>query len=256
MKRANIPVAILCGGKGRRLRSVSAGIPKPMLDVGGRPFLDLLIASMSSFGFRHFILLAGYKAEWIRRYYQRPMPSGITVRVVAEPAALGTGGAIKHLMRLTDAKTLFVLNGDSFCRFNPLRMLAAHYRQRAVISILLRKVAHPGEYGGVALDQSLRVRKFQEKSLCAAHSWVNAGVYIFSRRIAGRMPAKKSFSLENDFFPQMVNERMCGFPCRGYFIDIGTPLRLAQARRYFFRYRVGKLPGHKVTKSPSHEVTN
>ena len=75
----DVDVLILCGGKGERLREITKSVPKPMVKIGQRPFLDIIITYLSNFGFRRFILGVGYKARIIENYYLKNRKKGLKI---------------------------------------------------------------------------------------------------------------------------------------------------------------------------------
>lgn len=227
-----IDVFILAGGSGKRLRAISRNKPKPMMEIGGRPFLDLILDYMAHFGFRRFILGTGYKADMIKKYYTRNKKPGLNILFSREASALDTGGAVKNARGKIRSRYFFVLNGDSFCKFNPSDFINFHNKNRAIVSILLGKASDGREYGEVGLEKSSRIKSFNEKTAKAKKCLVNAGVYIFDRRAFSLMPRGKKFSLERDFFPSLAGERIFGYPRSEFLIDIGTPERYIKAKKY------------------------
>ena len=228
----DIDVFILCGGLGKRLRAVSRNKPKPMVEIGGRPFLDKILDNMADLGFRRFIFGTGHKADVIKKYYSRNKKPGLNIIFSRERFPLDTGGAVKNARDKIKSRYFFVLNGDSYCKFNPLDFIDFHNKNKAVVSILLEKVSDGSEYGEVGLDESLRIKSFNEKTGTAKKCLVNAGVYIFDRQAFGLMPRMKRFSLERDFFPSLIGGRIYGYPKSSFLIDIGTPQRYIKAKKY------------------------
>src|SRR5258708_13474815 len=116
MRRA----VILAGGLGTRLGERTRSVPKPMLDVGGRPFLDTLIDEMARYdAFDEILLLAGHRAEIIQARYDGKTRGRARVAVALEQEPLGTAGALVHAADLLRERFL-LLNGDSFFDFNLL----------------------------------------------------------------------------------------------------------------------------------------
>jgi len=229
----DVDVLILCGGLGKRLRKVSGCVvPKPMVRVAGKPFLDILLGYFSSFGFRRFILGVGYRQEHIRNYY-RLCPKGIDISFSDEKTPLGTGGAVKNARTFIKSKTFFVVNGDSFCDFDPIKFLKFHRENKSLVSILLTKSSAARDYGQIIMNGKQRILVFNEKNRNAKNCFVNAGVYLFERKVYNFMAKEDIFSLEYDFFPKMAGKRIFGFPSPGYFIDIGTPEKYLKAKKYF-----------------------
>ena len=160
----NTDVYILCGGFGKRLKSITKNSPKPMVKIGEKPFLDIIIDYMAGFGFRCFILGLGYKAEVFKKYYRDFKRKDLEIKFCEERTPLGTGGAVKKAKSLIKSNPFLVLNGDSFCKFNPLNFLKFHKKKKAIVSILLRKVLSGADYGRVKLDKAGRITDFNEKN--------------------------------------------------------------------------------------------
>lgn len=230
-----IDIVILCGGLGLRLKKIVKDIPKPMVKVGDNSFLNIIIDNMVNFGFRRFILCTGYKGEIIRRYYRNNKKKGVDILFSHETELLGTGGAVKKAKRLIKSNPFFVMNGDTFSEFSAFNLLKFHKRKEALISMVLTKSSSSRDYGEIKLDKSLKIICFIEKNKSAEKKLVNAGVYIFSKKVFDYMPRKRKFSLERDFFPRMIDNKFYGYIIKGTFIDIGTPERYEKAKN-IFRY--------------------
>jgi D-glycero-alpha-D-manno-heptose 1-phosphate guanylyltransferase len=233
MLTKDIDVFILCGGRGRRLRTVTRSGPKPMAKVGHTHFLDLILNYFIAFGFHRFILGTGYKAGVIEGYYHKNRRPGINIIFSHEDKPLDTGGALKKAKELIRSNPFFVLNGDSLSKFNPQAFLDFHRRNNSRISILLKRVVTAEDYGKIQLGSRMRIVSFSEKQTKARNCFVNAGVYLFDKGVFKLMPKKQKFSLEKDFFPKLAGKEIFGYPFRGFFIDIGTPERHKRANRYF-----------------------
>ena len=232
-KLAGIDTVILCGGLGTRLREVAKNLPKPMVDINGQPFLDLIIRDASEFGLQKFILCAGYKSEVIGDYYKQKNDR-LEYVLSEEDAPLGTGGAIVKARRLIASKIFLVLNGDSICRIDLKQFLAFHLEKKAQVSIALTSVDDPQDYGSVSLNENHAIMGFNEKaSVPPGAGWVNAGIYIFNREALNAFPQGKNLSLEYDVFPSFVGEGLYGYASAARLFDIGTPQRLDILKEYF-----------------------
>jgi D,D-heptose 1,7-bisphosphate phosphatase len=216
---------ILVGGLGTRLGERTKDTPKPMLPVGGRPFLDTLIDELTRYdAFDEILLLAGHKAESIQARYNGTIRGRARVAVSLEQARLGTAGALVHAADLLQDRFL-LLNGDSFFDFNILDLVAR--ARSGLVQMALRADVVGDRFGRVVVEGD-RVSAFIAPGQGATGP-VNAGVYVIDRSIlAGidRLPA----SLEQDVFPVLAaNGAMRGTSYRGYFIDIGIPDDFARA---------------------------
>ncbi len=228
-----IDVYILCGGLGKRLKGVSENKPKPMVEIGEQPFLNIVITYLANLGFKRFILGIGYKSDTFSKYYCNFRKRDLKIEFSKEKTPLGTGGAVKKAKDLIKSDSFLVLNGDSFCEFDPLDFLNFHNKKKAIVSILLKKVKNAADYGNIKLDKVGRIINFNEKDRSAKNCLINAGVYIFDKKAFTLMPRKRAFSLERDFFHSLPGKKCFGYTKSGFFIDIGTPERYFKAREIF-----------------------
>ena len=232
---AGIDVLILCGGKGSRLKKISKEIPKPMVRIGQRVFLDILIDYLGKLGFKRFILGLGYQAHFIKKYYQEHSKPGREIVFSQEKHPLGTGGAVKAAKRLIKSDCFFVLNGDSFSEFNAGSFIKFYKQKKSSALILLKKAKNSQDYGAVTIDRESKVTCYSEKNSGINSKFINGGVYLFSKNIFSQMPKRAEFSLEYDFFPQMIGKGLYGCKQSGFFIDIGIPERYFTAQKHFLK---------------------
>jgi len=114
---ARMQVVILAGGLGVRLRPITTKIPKPMADVKGKPFLHYLLEYIKSFGYKKFLILAGYLGEIIEDYFGTGHTRGININYSYDKELLGTGGALKNAENRLD-NDFFLVNGDTFLKID------------------------------------------------------------------------------------------------------------------------------------------
>jgi D-glycero-D-manno-heptose 1,7-bisphosphate phosphatase len=216
---------ILVGGLGTRLGERTKTTPKPMLPVGGRPFLDTLIDEIARYdALDEILLLAGHKAESILARYDGTVWGRARLAVSLEQAPLGTAGALVHAAGRLQERFL-LLNGDSFFDFNILDLAAR--AKSSLVHMALRADVVGDRFGRVVLDGD-RVRSFIAPGQGATGP-VNAGVYVVARGILARVGGLPA-SLEQDVFPALAADgAMTGTSYRGYFIDIGIPEDFARA---------------------------
>lgn len=228
-KPINVDVVILCGGKGARLRKITKGIPKPMVKMGDRPFLGILIDYLSGFGIKRFILATGYRGKVIKDYFRRHKKKGLRILISPEKNFLGTGGALKNAKRLIHSDPFIVLNGDSIFRFDPADLLDFHRDKGSLISMVITRLYEDKDAGMVKINRASRITRFLEKQEFSSSGYKNCGLYVCGRKILDRLPFRREFSLENDFFPKIVNNKFYGYIINEPFIDIGTPARYKKA---------------------------
>jgi D,D-heptose 1,7-bisphosphate phosphatase len=245
--------AVLAGGLGSRLGTLTATYPKPLLMRGGRPFVTWLLRELSRFGVTEFLLLTGHLSEEIERAIpamQAMLPRRVKISVSREPVRAGTGGAVFHAQEKLRERFL-LCNGDSLFDANLSSLLAAAVDDgpEVIGRILLRRLADASRSGVVTLEGD-RVTTFQARPGNPAPGTpgiINAGVYAFDRRLVERL--RPVCSLEADILPVLAAEgALRGTLTEGYFRDIGTPddfdraddeLRALRGRRALFLDRDG-----------------
>ncbi|MCH9609798.1 MAG: D-glycero-alpha-D-manno-heptose 1-phosphate guanylyltransferase [Chlamydiales bacterium] len=211
---------VLAGGLGTRLRKVIHSTPKPLAPINGRPFLDLLLDQIATFPeIKRVILATGFLAEQISSYYKgKSYPFSLHFSQEASP--LGTGGALRHALSLVESSDYFVFNGDSFLEVDFEGMKRRHQECKADITIACRWVEDISPYGEIELNGEGKILTFREKSPLQKEGLINGGIYLISRSLP--LLNQDVFSLENDFFPTLLNKEAFGYPTSGKFIDIGT----------------------------------
>jgi D,D-heptose 1,7-bisphosphate phosphatase len=225
---APLQAVILVGGRGTRLGAATDDCPKPLIPVGGRPFLDYLIANLIRHGFRDILLLAGYRAEQLRTLEARSAEFGCRIECLVEPSPAGTAGALVNA-RERLAPQFLLLNGDSILDVNYLDLcMPERDASRAIGVIALRRLVDTGRYGRVELNGD-RVTAFAEKS-ASGPGLINGGIYWLDKSVLDWIAGTPS-SLEADVFPQLARQGLLrGKPYDGFFIDIGVPEDLARAQ--------------------------
>ncbi len=222
---------ILVGGKGSRLGALTKETPKPLLPVGGRPFLSYLIQEAARHNFRRVLLLAGFKAEAFApelTTLREAAPDAIDLTVLVEPEQLGTGGALRFAADHLDEQFL-LFNGDSFFDINLLDLTAQPMGTGGLGRLALKRQQDVSRYGAVELDGEY-VRKFLEKNPAGGAGLINGGVYWLSRAVLDHI-ATGFVSLETDVLPKLASDgRLFGTAYDRFMLDIGLPDTLEQAQ--------------------------
>ena len=218
----------LVGGLGSRLRALTGDTAKPILDVGGRPFLDHLLDEASRHGLKRALLLCGYRAGDLVASYEGRSIRGMTIETAVESQPAGTAGALALAAdRLDD--WFFLVNGDSIFDFNWLRLLPPGDSTPGCWVRMALAGGVTGERYGRVVVEGARVREFTPAG--SFDRPINAGVYLMGKSILSRIgPAP--CSLERDVLPALARDGLVeGVVVDAPFIDIGTPDDFARAQQ-------------------------
>lgn len=237
---AGTEAVLLVGGRGTRLRPLTVNTPKPMVPAAGVPFLSHQLARLRAAGIEHVVMATSYLAEVFEPYFGDGADFGLRLEYVTEEEPLGTGGAIRNVAGVLapePERAVVVLNGDVLSGHDLTTQLADFERPRggrAVdVSLHLVEVEDARAFGCVPTDASGRVQAFVEKSEDPVSRQVNAGCYVFRRRVVEAIPAGRVVSVERETFPGLVDAGalVVGWVEAAYWRDVGTPPSLVAASR-------------------------
>ena len=223
---------LLVGGMGTRLMPLTSKIPKPMLQVAGVPFTEHQIRKAAQAGISEIVLATSYKAELFEPYFGDGAKFGIKIKYAVEESALGTGGGIRNAAALLDdCDQVVIFNGDVLSGHDLAAQIQSHINNRADVTLYLTKVEDARAYGCVELLADNQVKSFLEKMENPVSNMINAGCYIFNRKVIDQIPANQVVSVERDTFPSFLSSgvKVYGYLDNSYWLDIGNPQALVKA---------------------------
>jgi mannose-1-phosphate guanylyltransferase len=223
---------LLVGGMGTRLMPLTSKTPKPMLQVAGVPFTEHQIRKAAQAGITEIVLATSYKAELFEPYFGNREKFGIKIKYAVEKTALGTGGGIRNAAALLDdCDQVVIFNGDVLSGHDLAAQIQFHVNNKADVTLYLTKVADARAYGCVELSADSQVKSFLEKMENPVSDLINAGCYIFNRKVIDQIPANQVISVERDTFPNLLSSgvKVCGYLDNSYWLDIGNPAALVKA---------------------------
>ena len=227
---SKIPVLILAGGLGTRLKSVIADKPKALAPIMGKPFLEIQIELLKDQGATHFVLCVGYLSQQISETFGDGSKFGVRIDYSEERDQLrGTAGAIKLAEPFIKDRAL-VLNGDTYLDFDHNELVARHLAEikfGAKATCTLAKLENASRFGTVILDEHDHyVAGFLEKNANNhGPAWLNAGAYMLERSFVEAIAPDKIVSLEREVFPNLIAKggKIAATLSSSPFYDIGTP---------------------------------
>ena len=176
----------IAGGRGERLRPLTDNLPKPMVEINGKPIIGYQVDWMRAQGVTDVVFLTGYMGEVIQDYFGDGSEYGITAHYSMEKTPLGRGGALKQGLHLVpkDVDKVLVANGDIITN-QPLEPLEKLHRESGAAGTMML-VPYPSQYGVVESNDQNVVTNFIEKGILPF--WINGGVYLFDRQIESMLP--------------------------------------------------------------------
>lgn len=222
---------ILAGGLGTRLGEITQNIPKPMVPVGDKPFLEWLMRHLAQQGITHFVLCIGYLAEKIKNHFEDGSAFGWKIDYSVEKELLGTGGALQKAFPLLHENFL-VISGDNFLEFNYHDFFQKFLMRKATGMLCCWPNDPPLFKSNVQLDiSSSRILSYDFHS-DSRKNFVDVGVKLFNKKLIDYFPDEQKFSLEIDVLPQIVKDRgLYGYPVEHPPLDVGTLEGLETVRK-------------------------
>lgn len=220
---------LLVGGRGTRLAPITSEIPKPMLPVACKPVTEHQILAAQRAGITTLVLATSYLSEVFIPYFGDGSKWGIDLRYAVEKEPLGTGGAIAnaaaHLDKGASDEAVVIFNGDVLSQHNLAAQIELHKKSSADVTLHLIQVEDARAFGCVPTTADGRVEAFLEKMENPVTDWINAGCYIFTRKVIDSIPRDTVVSVERETFPQLINEerRVFAYKEAAYWLDIGNP---------------------------------
>lgn len=231
---ANVTAVILAGGFGTRIRHLFPDLPKPMIPVCGRPFVEWVARYLQRQGVGEIIFSTGHLGEIIENHFAKNPVAGLRVQSVRETEPLGTAGGFLNAIagQKKPPAAWLVLNGDSMV-FADLKAAAEPLARSDVDGAVVGvNMADASRYGRIVFDASNRLVRFQEKIPGAGV--INAGIYFFKPALAAKFPATLPLSFEKDVFPELLaaGANLAVTASDAPFLDIGTPESVVQAEEF------------------------
>jgi mannose-1-phosphate guanylyltransferase / phosphomannomutase len=223
---------VMAGGEGTRLRPLTSNQPKPMVPIVGKPCMEHIVELLREHGFEDVIVTVAFLPQAIRSYFGVGENLGVTIEYSVEESPLGTAGSVRLASDKLD-ETFLIISGDALCDFDLSKLVAFHRDRGAAVTIGLKSVPNPLEFGIVVTDEEGRIERFLEKP-----SWgqvfsdtINTGVYVLEPEVLEHVPTDRPFDFSKELFPLLLEmgRPLYGFPMEGYWQDIGNLDQYRQA---------------------------
>jgi mannose-1-phosphate guanylyltransferase / phosphomannomutase len=241
---------VMAGGEGTRLRPLTSNQPKPMVPIVGKPCMEHILELLRAHGFQEVVVTLAFLPQAIRGYFGDGEATGLSIDYSVEEQPLGTAGSVRLASALLD-DTFLVISGDALCDINLSELVAAHREKEAAVTIGLKSVDNPLEFGIVVTDDEGRVERFLEKP-----SWgqvfsdtINTGIYVLEPEVLRHVPTDRAYDFSKELFPLLLEMRrpIYGHVLDGYWQDVGNLEQFRQANFDALDGRVRlELPGLRL----------
>ncbi len=238
----SLQAVIMAGGYGSRLRPLTEDMPKPMLPVGGRPLMEVLLEQLRDTGIRNVSVTTHYRPEKISEYFGDGKKFGVDLSYINEENPLGTGGALGLLTK--PSEPLLVINGDVLTQVNFRAMYMFHQEYKADLTLAVGQYDFEVPYGVIECE-GVHVKGIQEKP--SFNFFVNAGIYLLQPEVFQYIPSGKRFNM-TDLIQWLMDagRTVVSFPVREYWLDIGQHADYAKAQQDVKNGLMGQEHSHQT----------
>ena len=208
---------ILCGGKGTRLRELTEELPKPLVEIGGKPILWHLMKIYSHYGFKEFILCLGYKGEMIKDYFSKNNKENWKITFADTGEDSNKAERIKKIQKYIKEENFFVSYGDDVSDVNIKKVLDFHLKNEKIVTLTAVNLLSP--FGVIELGNNNEIIDFKEKP--KLDYWMNGGYFVFNKKIFGYL--KEGYDLDKDAFAELAKEKqIVAFKHDGFWKSMNT----------------------------------
>ncbi len=226
---------ILAAGLGTRLRPLTETLPKPLLPIAGRPLIVWNLLLLRRHGITDVIINLHHLGHLIEQALGDGSRWRMTIAYSKEPVLLGTGGGLKQAEPFFGGEPFVVLNGDTLVDLDLGELAAVHRQSRALATMALREDPEPERWGAVELDAArhvLRINGRGRETGKPGDKRMFAGVHLVHPRLLADVPVGRDSSVIDAYVRAIqAGETIASCELSGYWSDIGTPERYAQAQR-------------------------
>jgi mannose-1-phosphate guanylyltransferase/phosphomannomutase len=227
-----VKAVVMAGGEGTRLRPLTSNQPKPMVPIVGKPCMEHIVELLKEHGFDDIVVTLAFMPQAIRGYFGAGESQGVSIRYSVEESPMGTAGSVKLAEGVLDEPFL-VISGDALCDIDLGALVRFHREKEALVTIGLKSVDNPLEFGIVVTDDEGRIERFLEKP-----SWgqvftdtINTGIYVLDPEVLRHVPEGQPFDFSKELFPLLLEmgRPLYGYIADGYWQDIGNLDQFRQA---------------------------
>lgn len=227
---------IMAGGEGTRLRPLTSLLPKPMVPIVNQPVMEHILGLVKHHGISEIVATLAFMPRVIQDYFGDGEEWGMAIDYAIEETPLGTAGSVKNAQKLLpDDEPFLVISGDALTDINLAELLAFHKEKGGAVTIALKAVDDPLEFGVVITDEGGRIERFLEKPTWGQvfSDRINTGIYVVEPWVLDLVPEGTSFDFSSELFPLLMEQghELYGMVAEGYWCDVGSRESYLQVHR-------------------------
>jgi mannose-1-phosphate guanylyltransferase/phosphomannomutase len=241
---------IMAGGEGTRLRPLTSMRPKPMVPIVNRPVMEHILGLVKWHGITEVVATLQFMPQVIEDYFGDGEEWGMDISYALEETPLGTAGSVKNAEAMLD-DTFLVISGDALTDIDLSEVVRFHKEKGGIVTIALKRVEDPLEFGVVITAEDGRIERFLEKPTWGEvfSDTINTGIYVCEPGIFDYLPPGGVFDFSSELFPLLMKEghELYGAVVDGYWADIGSLAGYVQAHVDVLDGKVGcYIPGFRT----------
>ncbi len=217
---------VMAGGEGTRLRPMTANQPKPLLPVVNRPIMEHVLRLLRRHGVDETVVTLQFLAAHVRAYFGDGDELGMHLSYATETTPLGTAGSVKNAQDALRHDPFLVISGDALTDIDLTALMAYHRKRGALVTVALKSVPNPLEFGIVITSDDGRIARFLEKPTWGQvfSDTVNTGIYVMEPEVLDHVPTGEPVDWSGEVFPKLVaaGAPVFGHVVAGYWEDVGT----------------------------------
>jgi NDP-sugar pyrophosphorylase family protein len=229
-QRQGLRAVVLAGGKGTRLRPYTTVLPKPLMPIGDRPILEIVLKQLAAAGFDDITMSVGHLSELIQVFFGDGKRHGFSLEYATEDTPLGTMGPLAFIERL--GENFLVMNGDILTDLNLRELWQAHLESGATLTVATHRREVKIDFGVLRCGEAGAVVGFEEKP--QMHYDVSMGIYVLNRRCLELIPRDRPYGFDHLMHALLERgDHVQAVPHAGQWLDIGRPEDYERAQDLF-----------------------
>lgn len=215
-------VVILAGGKGTRLKPYTITLPKPLVPLGNKSVMEILLENLKNQGFKDITVSVGYHADLIKSYFNNGSKFGVNLTYIEEKEPLSTAGPLKLLKNNEITDPIIIINGDTVTSLNLNELIDAHKKSGAAMTVVVKKVKNLINFGVIDIDSNNMITDYREKP--SNDHIVSIGIYVVDPKVLDHIATGEKIGMPDLVLRLIKNgNKVHAFATEKEWFDFGRP---------------------------------